>query len=93
MENDETTGFDLPANADIRSAEEIVARCRTALEAGGDVRIGGGGVERIDASVVQCLVALHAGLGQAHRRLELVEPSDALVRGLAVLGFESITAS
>ena len=82
----EGASFELPVIADIRVAEEVVARCRAALEAGGDVRVDGGDVERVDAAVVQCLVALHDGLGQAHRRLEFVAPSEALVRALAVAG-------
>lgn len=79
-------GFDLPTNADIRAVGEIVEQCRSALEATGDVRVGCAGVERLDAAVVQCLIALHDGLHQAGRALELVDPSAACVRAVEALG-------
>lgn len=81
------TQFGLPAQADVRLAADIQARCRAALEATGDVRIDCEGVERVDASVLQCIGALGNGLRQGDRHLELINQSGAFTRAVELLGF------
>jgi anti-anti-sigma regulatory factor len=94
--NDETsaspTRFELPVQADIRLGTEIQARCRAALEGEGDVQIDCQSVERVDAAVLQCLVALAGGLRAADRRLELAEPSTAFSRSVSLLGFAGLVS-
>ena len=89
-ENDETTGgaarLELPVQADIRQGAEIQAWCRAALETGGDATIDCGSVERVDAAVLQCLVALATGLRAGGRRLQLMNPSPGFTRAVDLLG-------
>lgn len=96
MTDDEATNqtieVGLPAQADIRSGEELLARCRAALEAPGDVLVSCEGVERIDAAVLQCLAALADALDGGGRRLVLVDPTPAVDRAIGVLGFGDVLA-
>lgn len=95
-ENDESSGsptcFELPVQADIRLGTEIQARCRAALDSEGDVQIDCQGVERVDAAVLQCLVALAGDLRAAGRRLEVVDPSAAFSRSVDLLGFTALAS-
>lgn len=95
-ENNETSGsptrFELPVQADIRLGTEIQARCRAALEAGGDVELDCEAVERVDAAVLQCLAALAAGLQDADRRLVVINPSSAFNRSADLLGFAALVS-
>lgn len=83
---------ELPAFADIRVAADLVEEFRAALAAEGDVEVHCGTVERLDAAVAQCLVALHGGLTQAGRRLHLVERTDAFERALTLVGMTEVMA-
>lgn len=85
-----STRFALPATADIRSVADILGQCRSALEAVGEVVVDCGGVERIDAAVLQCLGALHTSLAEADRPLTFAAPSTAFCRAVEVLGFEPL---
>lgn len=80
--------LDLPGMADIRMAGDIVAQCRTALEASGDVVVNCAMVERVDAAVLQCLGSLATSLGESSRQLRLVERSESFDRAVELLGFE-----
>jgi anti-anti-sigma regulatory factor len=84
------TRFDLPAQSDVRVAGDVHARCRSALEASGDVRIDCGAVERVDAAVLQCLWALADGLRQGERSLEIVDRTASFDGAVAALGFEEL---
>ena len=86
VDENESVRFELPAQADIRSAAEVYALCRGALEADGDVVVGCQMVERVDAAMLQCLGALADGLRQGGRSLELVEASEPFTRAVSVLG-------
>lgn len=86
-EADDPTRFELPATSDIRTAVEIQDRCRAALEADGDVTIGCGSVERVDAAILQCLGSLSRDLVDGGRHLDLTEPSEPFTRAVNVLGF------
>lgn len=92
-EEREPTGFDLPACADIRVAAEVHERCMTALLARGEVRIGCGAVERVDAAVLQCLAALAIGLAQGDRRLDLADRTPAFDRAVDLLGLGPVLGS
>ena len=85
-------GFDLPVCADIRMAAEIRDQCLAALSATGDVRVGCGHVERVDAAVLQCLGALALGLSQVDRGLELVDRTLPFDRAVDLLGFGPLLA-
>ncbi|MEZ5235622.1 MAG: lipid asymmetry maintenance protein MlaB [Acidimicrobiia bacterium] len=87
---DHPTRFALPPVADIREVGEILARCRGALEAEGDVTVDCGAVERVDAAGLQCLGALNASLAEAGRLLTLASPTAELRRAIEVLGFEAL---
>ena len=89
----EPTRIDLPACADIRVAAELRDRCLGALQDTGDVRIGCGDVDRVDAAVLQCLGALAVGLGEVGRRLEFTDRTEAFDRAVALLGFDELLAS
>jgi anti-anti-sigma regulatory factor len=80
----------LPSQADIRSAAEIHAQCCAALEATGDVQVGCGAVERIDAAVLQCLGSLAKSLVESSRRLELVDRTEPFDRAVQLLGFDEL---
>ncbi len=80
--------FALPATADIRVVTEILALCRRALDAEGDVTVDCADVERVDAAALQCLGALQRSLAEAERLLTFAEPTAAFRRAVDVLGFD-----
>ena len=83
------TRFTLPAQAGIRIANELRAWSIDALAADGEVEIVCADVERVDAAVLQCLMALASDLDRLGRRLALTEVPPGVERAIEAVGFET----
>lgn len=67
---------------------DLQADLRRGLEAGNDLRIDARQVQRFPASCLQLLLAAHAELQAAGRRLVVLNPSFAFGLAFEALGFE-----
>ena len=95
------TALRLPAELTIYTAAETRGAWLTWLagDAAGSADLGhddrlclvdGSACDEVDAAGLQLLVALAHSLARQHRRLVLQQPADALRKGCAELGLESL---
>ncbi|HHJ13775.1 MAG TPA: STAS domain-containing protein [Gammaproteobacteria bacterium] len=76
----------LPAEANISICSEYLQRFHTAFEAGGDIRLDAGAVDRIDAAFLQLLYNVQRALADTGRHLEWTAQSTAVDRAARLLG-------
>lgn len=90
--------YRLPTEFGIYAAAQTQQELQSALKVwaqDGDrkvVSLGGSGVESLDASGVQILIALHRSLNERGLQLHLSRPSTALHQGLQRMGTSSLLA-
>ena len=83
---DEDTGtITLRGDLDAHTAPQVAARLDS-VDGGAELRLGCAGLEFVDSSGVQVLVAAHTRLRDGGGRLVLESPSSALRRVLEITG-------
>lgn len=78
----------LDASVDISRAEALYSLLEQALHSDYNVDIDASGVERVDTTGFQMIVAFRKALEKLERRVFLLSPSDIFIKNAKLLGLD-----
>ena len=89
-QRDSATQFVLPANLNLRAAQQLKQDLLLLLEETGPVSVDAQAVNRLSTAAVQVLTAFVLELEQRRRQVEFARPSETFRNGFDTLGLSHI---